>query len=70
MSSAKADALLPELQPALLVIDCDPPPRHSLKFFNRLRTLLPDARILIVAAENAEEFTARDSVRPSRRAGR
>ncbi len=64
-SLPEADALLSELTPTLLVIDCDPPPRHSLKFFNRLRTLLPDARVLIVAAENAEEFADQDAFRPA-----
>ncbi|MGZ4983088.1 MAG: response regulator [Chthoniobacterales bacterium] len=64
-SLKEADQLLDDLRPTLLVIDCDPPPRHGVKFFERLRTLLPNSRVLIVAAENAEEFTNQQALRPA-----
>ncbi len=64
-SLAQADALIDELRPALLVIDCDPPPLHSVQFFDRLRSRLPNVRVLIVAAENAEELKDRQAFQPA-----
>ena len=64
-SLAEADALLDELKPALLVIDCDPPPRCSVQFFDRLRARLPNVRVLIVAAENAEELKDHQALQPA-----
>ncbi|MDQ6939457.1 MAG: response regulator [Verrucomicrobiota bacterium] len=64
-SLAKADALMDELKPALLVIDCDPPPLHSIQFFDRLRSRLPNVRVLIVAAENADELKDCQALQPA-----
>ncbi len=64
-SLAKADALIDELKPSLLVIDCDPPPLHSVQFFDRLRSRLPNVRVLIVAAESAEELKDRQTLQPA-----
>lgn len=52
-----AGAVLSQLRPKLVVLDCDPPPPGAVKFFDELRTVVPSTRILIVAAENADEFS-------------
>ncbi|HEV3410527.1 MAG TPA: response regulator, partial [Chthoniobacterales bacterium] len=57
----EAEALLDVVAPRLLVIDCDPPPRRSAKFFQRVRSMHPDARVLVIAAENSGEFKVEEA---------
>ena len=56
-----ADKAMLRSPPALLVLDFDPPPRGAVDFFQRLQTSFPNARVLILAAEEAPDFS---EVRP------
>lgn len=55
-SLSEAEAILGQTAPRLLIVDCDPPPRGTVSFFNQLRKATPEARALVVAAENSEEL--------------
>lgn len=60
-SLIEAEGLLGELSPDLLVLDFDPPPRGSVGFFRRVKSSLPGARVLIVAAAPTPDFSAERS---------
>ncbi|MFN2508728.1 MAG: response regulator [Chthoniobacterales bacterium] len=55
-SLLEAEDLLTAHPVELLVIDCDPPHRGAVEFFNRVQTLLPDARVLVLAAGTPDEL--------------
>ncbi|MGI8435761.1 MAG: response regulator, partial [Chthoniobacterales bacterium] len=48
-SLAAAERVIEEENPALLVVDFDPPLAGALAFFNRLRSVCPETRVLIMA---------------------
>ena len=52
-SLADAETAVRERTPDLVVIDVDPAPRHMVAFFNRLKSAAPDARVLVIGAEDA-----------------
>ena len=54
-SLQQAASALTEFRPNLFVLDCDPPPRGALHFFKLLRATVPDARVLVIAAENGDD---------------
>ena len=55
---AAAEAAALEHQPELLVIDFDPPQKGAIGFFNRLKSALPDTRVVILTAGIPEAVRA------------
>jgi DNA-binding response OmpR family regulator len=46
------------IKPDLFVLDLDPPPTGEVEFFNRLRRLHPDTRVLVIAPNASRDLSA------------
>ncbi|MDQ6861820.1 MAG: response regulator [Verrucomicrobiota bacterium] len=57
-SFAEAENAAGELRPELLVFDIDPPQPGTIAALKRLKTTLPDLRVIVIAAEDALHVTA------------
>ncbi len=57
-SLAEAETLAAAMQPSLFVMDFDPPHAGGIAFFSKMKSLYPDARVLVLAAANMREVAA------------
>lgn len=53
-----AEALAADTRPELLIVDFDPPQPQAVEFFSRLKSTLPDTRVLVIAAGISREVLA------------
>jgi DNA-binding response OmpR family regulator len=54
----EAETAAAAMRPELFVIDLDPPPLGDVEFFNKLKALYPDARVLAIAAGISRDLRA------------
>jgi DNA-binding response OmpR family regulator len=57
-SFAEAETAAAVMRPELFVIDLDPPPLGDIEFFNKLKALYPDSRVLVIASGTSRELWA------------
>lgn len=55
---ASVEALAAEFRPDLLIVDFDPPQPGAVEFFTKLKLIVPETRVLIIAAGMSREVLA------------
>ena len=55
---AEAEFIGEKLRPELLILDFDPPHSGAIEFFNRMKSVHPNARVLVVAAGTSRDVIA------------
>src|SRR5205085_12510681 len=57
-SLPEARSLAPAQKPELIILDFDPPHPGAIAFFEQMRSVLPETRVLLIAAGTPRQFWA------------